>query len=143
MEIPNISRGFNYPTSRFSKCLRFHPCFISKKCQNFDKHNFECMQCESRVRPIIQAGGYLPEGEFMPDLQDAMVVLEKTLKRAMVDPDADGQIMNSIDVTRDWERVTRASDKLKAFMRDKATLEEEVVHALVDPELAEKLGRLE
>lgn len=143
MEIPNLCRGFNYPTSRYAKCPRFHACFISKKCQNFDKHNFECAQCESRVRPITQAGGYLPEGEYMPDLQDAMSLLEKTLKRAMVDPDADGQVMNSVDVTRDWERVTRASETLKAFMTDKAQLEETVMHALVDPELASKLGRLE
>jgi hypothetical protein len=150
MEIPNSLKGYFYPSSRVSRCPRFHACTITKKCQNFDRHLYECILCEQRTNTheldsdSVPLGGYLPEGEYHPDLQFAFAELERMTGRPFSHPDDEGQTMNSTDIARKWEREHRVVETIRQFTQlGSMTMDEKIMHALVDPELAELLGRME
>lgn len=151
MEIPNIVKGEFYPSSRVSRCSRFHRCTVTNKCQTYDRHLEECNVCESRTNThelapeSVPLGGHLPEGEFYPDLQDAIGYLEKMLGRSFAHPDAEGQTVNTMDTARNWEKEQRVAEMVRQFSSEgKLTMEEKIMRTLVDPEMAQRiLGRLE
>ena len=143
METPNILKGALYPSSRRSVCPRFHACIVSKKCQNFDQHMLECIICESRVDGAPMIGGYIPEGEYYPDLQDAIHTIEDRLHRPLADPNDDGQKMDQFDVSQKYQKERKAADMMHAFLNGPGSMEEKIVNAMVDPKLARLLGRME
>ena len=150
MEIPNILRGHFYPSARVSRCPRFHRCTVTNKCQNYDRHLLECSLCEARTNThefdpdSVPLGGHLPEGEYYPDLQDAMAQLEKLLGKPFAHPDSESQTMASADIARKYERDHKIVETIKMFSATGAlTMEEKIMQALVDPDTAKLLGRLE
>ena len=150
MEIPNNLKGHFYPSSRVARCPRFHMCTVTKKCQNYDRHLLQCSICELRTNTheidpdSVPLGGHLPEGEFYPDLQDAFAGLERMLGKPFAHPDAEGQSVNSYDISRQRERESHIIEVIKNFSAVGAlSMDEKIMHALVDPELANLLGRME
>jgi hypothetical protein len=150
MDTPTTLKGHFYPSSRVSRCIRFHACTVTKKCQNFDRHLQECNLCESRTNThevdpdSVPLGGHLPEGEYYPDLQDAFAQLEKLIHKPFAHPDAETQNFNSVDIARNWEREHRITETIRHFSSVGAlSMDENIMQALVDPELAALLGRME
>lgn len=83
MEIPNVMRGYFYPTTRISRCPSYSGCFACRGCQNYNKHALVCVKCESRK----------PEGlecslERHPDyIQWCLKELTKRMNMPMFHPD--------------------------------------------------------
>lgn len=115
MNTPPLLRGGLYPSQLCSRCPRFHPCTVTKKCNNFDQHQPDCQMCESLVRPPVHVGGYTPEGEFVPDLQDAMAILSRARRTPVAHPDMEAQPVDSIQITNTYERERKAADLLAAY----------------------------
>lgn len=119
MEAPNLLKGFLYPSSRVARCPRYHPCKVCKKCQVFDRHNLECVSCESRVRsegndtPI--SCDHIPEGEFIPDMQHALVKIEEHLNRPAAHPDGPKQALSVMTNANDWDAFARAKEMVSKF----------------------------
>lgn len=150
METPNIFKGHQYPTARTPRCPMFHACTVSKKCQNYDKHRLICTVCESRTNAhevdpnSVPLGGHLPEGEYYPDLQAAMMELEKLIHKPLAHPDAKPQSIQGAAITRDYEREHKVTEMIRHFSSVGALhMEEKIMHAMVDPDIAQLLGRLE
>jgi hypothetical protein len=150
MEIPNICKGHLYPSARVPRCPRFHRCTVTNKCQNYDRHLLECNVCESRTNTheldaaCVPLGGHLAEGEFYPDLQDAIATLERMLGKAFAHPDNPSQTLNSRDIARNWEREAKVTEMVKTFSSIGAlNMDEKIMEALVDEDTARLLGRLE
>lgn len=150
MDTPNALKGHFYPSSRVSRCSRFHACTVTKKCQNFDRHLYECTLCEQRTNTheldpdSVPLGGFLAEGEYSPDLQFAFAELERMIGKPFSHPDAESQVMNTADISRKWEREHRIVETIKNFTQlGGMTMDEKIMQALVDPELANLLGRME
>lgn len=150
MEIPNLVKGYFYPSSRVCRCPRFHRCTITNKCQSFDLHLLECNVCEQRTDvhehdpESVPLGGYLPEGEYHPDLQDAFANLERMLHKPFAHPDQEAQTLNSYDIAEKYQREKKITDMLTMFSSVGAlSMDEKIMNALVDPETAKLLGRLE
>ncbi len=150
MEIPNTLKGNFYPSSRVSRCPRFHMCQVTKKCQSFDRHLQECNLCESRTNTheldpdSVPLGGHLPEGEYYPDLQDAFAELEKMIGKPFAHPDMEEQHLNNADIARNWEREQRVVKTIQEFSSaGSLAMEEKIMQAMVDPEVAQLLGRME
>jgi hypothetical protein len=134
MQLPSIARGYFYPTNLKNRCPRFSRCTVSNKCQNYDKHVLMCNVCESRVRPAQQLGGYLAEGEFQPDIQKAIKVIQKALNNPFSHPDATPTSMGmspgdykeyqeSVEVLKQWGgRVTEEDVYMELSDVDKAKL---------------------
>lgn len=150
MEIPNTLKGHYYPSSRVPKCPRFHRCTVTNKCQNYDRHLLECNICESRTNlhevdgDSVPLGGHLPEGEYYPDLQDAFATLEKLLGTPFAHPDMVGQQINGADIARQWEKEHRVTEIIRRFSAlGTLQMQEEIMNAMVDPNIANLLGRME
>lgn len=150
METPNILRGYYYPTARTPRCPKFHACTVTKKCQNYDRHLLMCTLCEARTNThdvdpnSVPLGGHLPEGEYYPDLQAAMVEMEKMLNKPFAHPDSKPQTIQGDAITRNYEREHRVIETIRQFSSTGALhMEEQILNALVDPDLAQLLGRLE
>lgn len=150
MNTPNILAGYFYPSTMVSRCPRFHACTISKKCQNYDAHNYECAMCESRSNAherdpnSVPLGGYLAEGEYYPDLQNSIMELERLLNKSFAHPDMEPQKYNTLDVANNMERERKIVDSIQHFTQlGKFTMEEKIMQAIVDPSLKDLLGRLE
>lgn len=142
METPNVLKGYLYPSSRVCRCPRFHACIATKKCQNYDPHQLDCSVCEQRTTLNDNLGGFLPEGEYVPDLQDAIHTLEEQLNKPMAHPDQQGQ--KGEDITNKYNKERKAADMLAHFMNDGTiTMEEKIMYAMSDPETAKLLGRME
>lgn len=144
MDTPNVLKGHLYPSSRVVRCPRWHRCIISQKCQNYNPHQLDCRICESRCRPANMLGGILAEGELIPDLQDAIHTIEQNMNMKMIDPDREAQTIDTYDITKKYEKVRKSTEMLAHFMKEpNRTLEEKAVEAMVDPEIAKLLGRME
>lgn len=144
METPNLLRGEFYETSRISKCPRCHLCLVSKKCQNYDPHSLECEVCENRVSPNYNIGGYIPEAEYIPDLQHSIVVIQQAKRAAFAHPDAEGQSIDIDNVTQKHNNIHKAIEQLANFSSmGKLQLEETIERIAVNPEMKELLGRIE
>lgn len=140
--------GYLYPTSTVSRCPRFHQCKISQKCQNFDKHNLECSVCEQRTNTheidpnSVPLGGILPEGEYIPDLQDAIVTLEKRIRKSYVTYDGE-RSHNNAEIVDKALKERKASDMLARYMgKTEHQMEEEIYRTLLSGDEAETIGRL-
>ena len=71
--VSNLNKGFLYPSQNRSRCAAFHPCLLTQKCQSYNRNSLVCNLCESRIMvgdTNVQFGGYISEGEIMPDLQE-------------------------------------------------------------------------
>lgn len=144
MEIQSILKGFLYPSTRVSRCPRFSECTISHKCQNYDQHCLECAICESRVDPPESIGGYIPEGEYLPDMQDAVKKVTEQMLKPFAHPDSDGQRMNGFEITDKYNDFRQATEVLNKFASEnKMKLEEKVEEMWVDSDVANLLGRLD
>lgn len=150
MEIPNIFKGYYYPSDRTVRCPRFHRCVITNKCQNYDRHLLECNVCESRTdtheyhQKDIPLGGHLPEGELYPDLQDAITTLERKMCRAFSHPDTEHQNTRLLDVADNYSKEVKLINMTKTFSSlGVLQMEEEIVNHYVDEETAKLLGRIE
>lgn len=150
MEIPNVLRGHLYPTSRVSRCPRFHMCTVTKKCQNYDRHQLDCSVCESRTNAHLidpesaPLGGHIPEGEYYPDLQDAMGQLEKRLQKPFAHTDATSQSINQYSNYEQNTRTEQITEMIRTFSSsDRLRIEEQIMHCLVDEDTRKLLGRLE
>ncbi len=145
MDTPNLLKGYLYPSSRVCRCPRFHACTVTKKCQNYDPHQLDCSICETRVPETRdQIGGMLAEGEYYPDIQDAIHTIETRLHKPMAHPDYEGQEINGADITAKYEKERRAAEVLRMFTTDGSmTMEEKIMHAMVDEETRKMLGRME
>jgi hypothetical protein len=117
---------------------------VSKKCQNYDPNQLDCSLCETAVDPPIDLGGHLPEGEFYPDLQDAVKNVQEAMRAPMAHPDAPSQTISGPEITNEYSRTRKSIEQLKKYM-GKGTLRmtEEYEQALLDPESAKLLGRIE
>lgn len=150
MEIPNAFKGHYYPSSRIARCPRFHRCIVTNKCQSFDRHLLECNLCESRTTShetdpdAVPLGGHLAEGEFYPDLQDAIRQLELRMNIPFIDRNAEVEVHNSVDIVEEYRREKRITDMIQKFTTvGPLKMDEAIVNTYVDPETAKLLGRLE
>lgn len=152
MEVPNLMRGSMYPSSRVARCPRFHRCIISNKCQNYDQHQHDCQVCESRVvsamnQPMVDVplGGILPEGKYVPDLQDAIKTISEAINRPLAHPDAEEQSLgNHADIVDKLEKQRKAADILARFQTTGILkMTEQIVEARKDPSAARLLGRIQ
>lgn len=76
----SIFRGYLYETSQTQGCPMYHPCMVSRKCQNYDNNNIVCINCESRVYPQNKKflGGTKHSGlNEMEDIQKALHIINK------------------------------------------------------------------
>lgn len=147
MTAPNLIRGFLYPSQYRSRCHRFHACIVSQKCQNFDRHNRECITCESRMigakAAKVQFGGFIAEGTYSPDLQDAMKCFQDRMQMRLSHPDRE-MTQNSYDIVNKSDRLRRATDKIEAFSNMVGLeLEHTVANAWYDPKNRKLCGRLD
>lgn len=140
MDTPNLLKGHLYPSNRVSRCPRFHACVACKKCQNFDRHQLDCQVCESRVYPKPLVCDHIPEGEFIPDIQNSIRIMELFRNEAMAHPDREGQIIDGKEITNKYEKARQASNLLHDFTSSEGTTtEEKVVRAYLNKEQREKL----
>jgi len=149
MEIPNLCKGYYYPSARSARCPMFHRCTVTNKCQNYDRHNLQCNLCEEKsnmheVDPDgVPLGGHLAEGEFYPDLQDAFGYLERMIGSPFAHPDAEPQKFNKADIARKHDKETRVVEMIRLFSSlGKLKMEETIENVMVDPEVAKHLGRI-
>ena len=83
MEVPNVMRGWFYPTTRISRCPSYHKCAACKGCQNYNKFQHICRICESR-----KPAGLECSLERHPDyIQWCLQELTKRMNMPMVHPD--------------------------------------------------------
>lgn len=150
MDVPNPMKGEFYPSNRVSRCPRFSRCTVSNKCQNYDRHLLECNVCESRtntheVDPVsVPLGGYLPEGEYHPDMQDALQQLERLCGRPFSHPDAVPTTQSGADIASKFEKEKKIADMVAMFSRvGPMQMEEVIMQALVNEDTAKLLGRIE
>lgn len=129
MQAPNISRGFLYPTHLKFKCPRYSQCLVTNKCQNYDKHCRLCALCETRVRPASNLGGCLPEGEFEPDVQVALKVIQNAVNAPFAHPDAEPGSCGGVTM-EDYQKLEEAKEVLSGY--SKITNTEEDVIASID-----------
>lgn len=147
MIAPNLLRGFLYPSQFRQRCPRHHACIISQKCQNFDRHNRECIACESRLidagQSNIKFGGFVAEGTYSPDLQDAIKTVQDNMQMAVAHPDREFT-QSSRDIVNQGTRFRKAQEKIMAFSNMmNLDMEETITDAWYDPEKRKFLGRLE
>lgn len=114
---PNILRGNLYPITRQIRCPRFHACTVSHKCQNYDRHLLECRLCEARVHPVPDiVGGYLPEGQYKPDIQAAMKFIRDSMRLAYAHPDRVKQKVNPMNIAENLEKYKKSANIVSKFM---------------------------
>lgn len=145
-ETAPLFKGYNYPSGTVARCPRYHRCLVSNKCQSYDPHQPDCAVCETRVSPPLdKIGGVIPEGKYIPDIQDCVHTIEKIKLMAFAHRDSKGQTLeSSVDISENWDRMRRATDMMKMFMDEGAMkLEEKTVNALYDVEKKKLLGRLD
>jgi len=144
-ETSTLLKGYMYPSSHVARCPRYHRCTISGKCQTYDAHQPDCAVCETRVYPPGKLGGLLPEGKYMPDLQDAMHTLEEMKRTPFAHRDQPGQTLeNPRDITNKYDRMRKSIDMCKMFLDEGVwNMEEKVVNALYDTNTKQLLGRLD
>lgn len=131
MEIPLAAKGYLYPSSRISRCPFYHRCLISNKCQSYDAHCHACVTCESMNPYEDKLGGYLPEGEYIPDLQDSIATVEKSMGLAMAHVDHEFQKVDGEDITLQHEKTRKASDQLNQFLsKSMVEIEDEILEEL-------------
>jgi hypothetical protein len=120
--IPNIARGFFYPTSLRSRCPNFSRCIVTNKCNNYDAHNRVCALCETRVRPNHNLGGLKPELEFEDDVQNAVKIMRDALNAPMVDQNAHTstasvdieemhKLQESMAIYSKWSNLTQTTEE--------------------------------
>lgn len=144
METPAMLRGYLYPSVRVSRCPRFHRCIITHKCQNYDPHQVDCQFCETRCQPAQNLGGIIPEGELIPDLQDAVRCVQQTMMRPFAHPDAPVQKINGREIARTHDKFTKSQQVLSSFASTGLLdIEEKVKSAMYDLEKKKLLGRIE
>lgn len=94
-----LLRGGYYDTLSTKKCYMFHPCLLTKKCQNYDPNRRQCFLCEQRVKmdgkPVKNLKGIVPEGANRSDPQHALRVIEDFLKQPFASPD---RVANAVPV---------------------------------------------
>jgi len=115
METPPLLKGYLYPSSRVTRCPRFHACIISKKCQTYDKNQLDCTLCERAVDPPIDLGGHIPEGEYYPDIQHAIKVVQDRLILPMAHPDQTPQSV-SADIVDQQSKLRKSTEILERFV---------------------------
>lgn len=144
-DIHSIFRGYMYPSNLTARCPRFHRCIVSNKCQSYDPHQPDCAVCETRVDPPGKLGGLLPEGKYMPDLQDAVHTIEELQHRPFAHRDAVGQpVETERAIDNKMNRIRKSIDMCKQFMDTGVwNMEEKVVRCLYDTEQKKLLGRIE
>jgi hypothetical protein len=121
----------------------FHACQATKKCQNFDSHRLQCQVCEERVRPSTTVRGYLAEGEYMPDIQHALAILTRKIKKAMADPNRPGQKISGYDISKKYDQTRKATEMLSRFSNIIGMkLTEEVERVRISEEERQYLGRI-
>ena len=150
MEINTILKGYYYPSSRICKCPRFHMCTVTHKCQNYDQHNLECEVCEQRtdthkIDPnSVPLGGHIAEGEIYPDIQDAIMQLQRMIQKPFAHPDTESQVMSANDIASKYHHDRKVTEMLRMFGScGRLTMEEKIMQALVDESTSEYLGRLQ
>lgn len=143
-EISTVLKGYNYPSTHVARCPRFHRCLISNKCQSYDPHQPDCAVCETRVDPPGKLGGLLPEGKYMPDLQDAVHTLEQLKQTPFAHRDQPGQKVESTqEINANFSRMRRSIEMCKMFLDEGYwKMEEKVVDALYDVNKKQLLGRI-
>lgn len=149
MEIPSLLAGYYYPTRNAYRCPKFHMCTVTKKCQNYDRHDLACTICETRTNASelspdsAPLGGHLPEGEFYPDLQDAIGQLERRMNKSFAHPDVESQKFNPVDIARQQDKEHKIVEMIRTFSSvGKMRMEEEIMHAMLDEETRKILGRI-
>lgn len=150
METPGMLSGHYYPSGRVCRCARFHQCVVTKKCQNYDAHNLQCNVCESRTNAheidpnSVPLGGHIPEGEYYPDLQDAITTLEDMLNTPFAHPDTESQTINSRNIARKYEREHKVTEMLSEFSSlGKLQIEEKLTEMYCDPDKRKIIGRID
>lgn len=144
-EISTFFKGYLYPSGQVARCPRYHRCLITQKCQSYDAHNLECAVCETRVQPARHLGGYVAEGKYIPDLQDAIQTIENTIRVSFAHRDAAGQKMDSgVEITQKHNRFRKASEMIQMFMDHGIwKLDESFHNVWYDKDKKQFLGRLE
>lgn len=146
MEVPSAAKGHLYPSERTLRCLVFHPCLITRKCQNYNQHQHECVLCERRVFPQENLGGLIADGAFVPDIQDAVRVIQDSTHRKMFDPDADPSYSNDegIDIVQQ-SRLKEATQLLSSINPGSRPLvdavKEDAIKVHLTKEQASKYGQ--
>ncbi len=144
METPPLLKGYLYDSTRVCRCPRFHACTISKKCQNYDPNQLDCSLCETAVDPPIDLGGHLPEGEFYPDIQDAIKTVQEALNKPLAHPDQEAQKINGPEITNQYNKTRKSIEMLKRFQgKGVLKMTEEWEDVNVDPEIAKLFGRVD
>lgn len=145
-ETSTLLKGYMYPSAQVARCPRYHRCLISNKCQSYDAHQADCAVCETRVDPPGRLGGILPEGKYIPDLQDAISTIEKNLKVSFAHRDARmHKDPNSVEMTQKWDRLQKSVEMCKQFMAEGTwtSLDEKVMNAVYDTQQKKFLGRID
>jgi hypothetical protein len=110
-------RGHYYDTKKSKKCSRFHPCVVTQKCQNYNRHCQECFICEQRIYPPANLGGMISEGENVPDVQLATIQTQYLMAKAFNSPDAEAQIINGSYIEAEYWRQKERNDILASAMQ--------------------------
>lgn len=95
----------------------FHPCTVTKKCQNYDPNIKDCFMCEQRVRPAKELRGLLPEGLYEPDVQLAIKVVSEFLNNPLINNEGRGQRIDSGEITNEMSRFKKANEILDTFTK--------------------------
>jgi hypothetical protein len=70
--------------------------------------------------------------------------LERWMNKSFAHPDTEGQKVNSVDIANKAENERKIVDALRVFSSlGRLQMEDQIKNALVDPEIARLLGRLE
>jgi hypothetical protein len=76
-------------------------------------------------------GGYLAEGEYVPDLQDSIATIEKSMGVPMAHIDNDFQKIDGEDITLQHDKTRKAADQLNQFLSKTMTqIEDELLDEL-------------
>lgn len=143
-EVSTILKGYLYPSMQVTRCPFYHRCLVTGKCQNYDPHQVHCSVCETRVVPPGKLGGILPEGKYVPDLQDAIRTMEIVLNKAYANRESRGQILDTEEeITNKQSKIRKSTEMIKMFMDSGfMKMEEKIVDCLYDLEKKKILGRL-
>lgn len=75
-----------------------------------------CRVCESNFNPPpSDLGGMLAEGEFLPDLQNDVMVIQKARNLMLADPNAEGQKLQPYVIEREYEKAKEAAANIAKY----------------------------
>lgn len=75
-----------------------------------------CRVCESNFNPSPpDLGGVMAEGEFLPDLQNDVMTIQKARNLLLADPNAEGQKIQPYVIERQYEKAKEAAANIAKY----------------------------